>query len=87
MAIATLRGMPYRTASSVVAPDQRLSARVLGLLVALALLCLLSLLGACGQRGALTLPEARPPAAPVTPPASIPVPTRAPPAASAPVSR
>ncbi|MFZ5550365.1 MAG: lipoprotein [Pseudomonadota bacterium] len=53
--------MPYRAASSVVAPDRRLSARVLGTLIVLASLALpTGLLTGCGQRGPLVLPKAKP---------------------------
>ncbi len=62
--------MPYRAASSVVAPPGRREARVFrpGLAVLLSLgLCLLA---GCGQRGPLVLPGAKP--ATAAPPASSP---------------
>ncbi|WP_374567270.1 hypothetical protein [Ideonella sp.] len=61
--------MPYRAASSVVAPAGRLGFRVL--LAACGLALGLSPLAGCGQRGALVLPPSdKAEAAPTTPPAS-----------------
>jgi predicted small lipoprotein YifL len=61
MVVGTLRGMPYRVASSVVAPDRRLTPGVfrsshLGVWLGLALS--LGLVAGCGQRGPLVLPGA-----------------------------
>ncbi|MFO1338628.1 MAG: lipoprotein [Burkholderiaceae bacterium] len=60
--VGTLRGMPYRAASSVVAPCRRLWSRVLVLAVSGAAGA--ALLAACGQRGPLTLPGAEPASSP-----------------------
>ena len=56
MVVGTLRGMPYRAASSVVAPDQRPAP--MGFSVGLGLLLGLAVLAGCGQRGPLVLPGA-----------------------------
>ncbi|WP_414654347.1 LPS translocon maturation chaperone LptM [Ideonella sp.] len=63
--------MPYRAASSVVAPARRLGARVL---LGVAVLAFgLATLAGCGQRGALVLPPATKAApAPAASPASAP---------------
>jgi len=67
MVVGTLRGMPYRVASSVVAPVGRLGVRVL--LAASGLAFGVALLAGCGQRGALVLPPTAKASA-ATPPAS-----------------
>ncbi|MGM9488785.1 LPS translocon maturation chaperone LptM [Ideonella sp. YS5] len=78
MVVGTLRGMPYRAASSVVAPDPRLVPGVFrhstGALLALALLA------GCGQRGPLVLPGAAHGAS--SPAASAPAASTPPPAAA-----
>ena len=82
MVVGTLRGMPYRAASSVVAPDQRLVPVVFrnSLSALLALGLGLGLLTGCGQRGPLVLPGAAHGAS--TPAASAPAASTPPPAAA-----
>lgn len=70
--------MPYRAASSLVAPDQRPAPMVFR--VGLGLLLGLGLLAGCGQRGPLVLPGAAKAASAAT--TSAPVPSTPPPAAA-----
>ena len=75
MVIGTLRGMPYRAASSLVAPDQRPAPMVFR--VGLGLLLGLGLLAGCGQRGPLVLPGAAKAASASAPASSTPPPAAA----------